>query len=142
VAEGSTPLRDVVSFMRRRLAEGCDLPGCSARSLGICFQRLFWLLLSDCFPFCSEHYWNVLFGILPCLWSSYSCLLLGIYAMPLEYLFMPLSSSFELLLCWFLDSLLGSWFVFIVEMNTLFGCFWAELEYEYVVVDPWVSFGG
>ncbi len=41
-----------------------------------------------------------------------------------------------------LNSLPGSWFVFIVEMNTLFGCFWAELEYEYVVLDPWVSFGG
>ena len=29
-----------------------------------------------------------------------------------------------------LNSLPGSWLVFIVEMNTLFGCFGLRLEYE------------
>ena len=33
-----------------------------------------------------------------------------------------------------LNSLPGSWFVFIVEMNTLFGCFGLRLEYEVVMV--------
>jgi len=32
--------------------------------------------------------------------------------------------------------------VFIVEMNTLFGCFGLRLEYEFVMVDLLVSFGG
>jgi len=52
---------------------------------------------------------------------------------------------FLLLYSWFIDSLNslpGSWFVFIVEMNTLLGCFGLRLEYEYVVVDFLVSFGG
>ena len=63
--------------------------------------------------------------------------------MSLEYFYSCL--LVPLLYSCFVDSLIilsGSWFVFIVEMNTLFGCFWAELEYEYEVVDLWVSFGG
>jgi len=67
----------------------------------------------------------------------------GYFAMPLEYWFLPF--WFLFLYSWFiesLNSLPGSWFVFIDEMNTLFGCFGSRLEYEYVVVDSLVSFGG
>jgi len=69
---------------------------------------------------------------IPCLWSIYSCLLV------------LLSYS-----C-FVDSLImlsGSWFVFIVEMNTLFGCFglsWSMSMWWWILgylleIDGWTN---
>jgi len=118
-AEEAGPLREAVSFSRRRPAEGSG-PLCgSASSLGIWFQ---WTVFCCCcllLILCSDCCWIGLLGILPCLWSIYSCLWFPFLVF---------------LIYWFLDSLPGSWFVFIVEMNTLFGCFELRLEYGYVMV--------
>ena len=104
MAEGGVPLRRTASFLRRSAAVVCVPLLSSARSTGNSFQRLFCELLSDCFPFCSEHCWSVLLGILPCLWSIYSCLSLSIWCLSLEYWFMLWFPFLVSLVYWSFDS--------------------------------------
>jgi len=116
---------------------GCVPSGQSARLLEIRFQWLFCDVVVCCFSFVSDYCWIVLLGILPCFWSIYSCLLLGNYTISWSIdscLWFPFLYSWSINS---LNSLPGSWFVFIVEMNTLFGCFGLRLEYEYVMVVCW-----